>query len=78
FSEALNQLEKAAKANKLGLGSIIACSRLGAKDSRIYYEKLEDLRKIKGSIIKAPFCLVLPGRLHFIEDEALGLLAGKI
>ena len=47
----------------------VACASLGSDEPFIKYGSLEDLKKLK--IKKYPQCLIIPGRLHFIEEEAL-------
>ena len=47
---------------------IVVCEKLGTKYSKIYYDKIENL---KGKKIRAPFCFIIPGKLHFMEKEIL-------
>jgi len=68
FNDALNQFRGALTKNKLKMGLIIACSRLGTNDKKIVYGNIEDL---KNETIKPPFCIIIPSELHFIEEEAL-------
>ena len=68
FNGALNQLLGALTKNKLKMGLIIVCSRLGTNDKKIVYGNIEDL---KNETIKPPFCIIIPSELHFIEEEAL-------
>ena len=49
----------------------VGCARIGSKDFVIKYNKLKELMKINFG--KPPYCLIIPGKLHFIEEEALGL-----
>ena len=56
------------KLEKLNLNKIIICQSLGTKDSKIIYGKISKLKKIK---IKKPFCIIIPSKLHFIEEEIL-------
>ncbi len=67
FSEALKQLEIAGK-DKVKMGRIIICSRLGTKESKIYYDTIANLMKKK---VKAPYCIIIPSVLHFMEEEFL-------
>ena len=46
----------------------IVCSRLGMKGQKIVVGKIKDLEKQK---FEEPCCLILPGRLHFVEEEFL-------
>lgn len=50
---------------------IVVISRAGWKDEKISYGFLEDLKKI--DVGKAPFSIIVPGNLHFLEEEALKL-----
>lgn len=68
FAKALEKLEKDAKSKKVKLKKIVVCSRLGLKDSSIHYEVISKLRSMK---IKTPFCIIIPGELHFLEKEVL-------
>lgn len=63
YQEALGRLEKEKIKEK-----IIVCSCLGTEESKILYKKINEL---KGEKIKAPFCFIIPGKLHFMEKEAL-------
>ncbi|MBM3228385.1 diphthine synthase [Candidatus Pacearchaeota archaeon] len=65
FKETINQLLKAWGKDK-NSEKIFVCSRLGCKDKRIFYDKIENLIK---KTIKPPFCLVIPGKLNFSEKE---------
>ncbi len=67
FKDALNQLIKGSKNKKFKLDKILVCSQLGFK-SRFYYNSINKLKKKK---IKTPFCFVIPGKLHFLEEEVL-------
>jgi len=68
FKEAMNQLKISAKEHKLKLEKIIICSRLGTDSMKIVYDKLD---KLKNNKINAPYCIIIPGKLHFIEEETL-------
>lgn len=67
FSDALRQLEEACK-GKVKIDKIIVCSKLGTEKSRILYKSIE---RLMGEEIYAPFCFIIPGKLHFIEEEFL-------
>ena len=61
FKDAIERLEKVKK--------LIVCEKLGTRGrSKIYYDKIENL---KDKDIQAPFCFVIPGKLHFMEKEVL-------
>ena len=51
---------------------IIICSALGTIKQDIKYNTIENLKKIKFS--NYPQCFVIPGKLHFMEEETLSLL----
>lgn len=46
----------------------IACSCLGTKHQKIIYTSLEKLSKLR---LKKPISLIIPSKLHFIEEEFL-------
>lgn len=70
FHDALKRLEEAAKRKKLKISKIVVCSRLGTRESKIIFGTFNEL---KGKEIQAPFCFILPGKLHFMEEEILKL-----
>jgi diphthine synthase len=45
----------------------IACSMLGSSDQTIRYKKAKEL--LRENIPGIPQCLVVPGKLHFIEED---------
>jgi len=47
---------------------ILGCARLGG-DYKIKYGKAKDLEK--ENFGKPLHCIIIPGKLHFIEEEAL-------
>ena len=72
--DALHQLQVASKNKKIKIGKIIICSRLGTKESSVYYDTPENIKskiKIEYSDIDLPFCIILPSEMHFMEKEAL-------
>lgn len=68
FKDALEELEKSCKENKLKIGKIIVCSKLGTRSKRILYDNIENLKLEK---IEFPFCIIIPGKMHFVEEEFL-------
>ena len=68
FSKALEQLEISAENKKIKLDRIIICSMLGTKNSKIFYDTIENFKDKK---INSPFCFIIPSELHFIEREVL-------
>lgn len=49
----------------------IGCARIGAKDAAIKSGKSKKL--LKESFGRPPHCLIVPSRLHFMEEDALRL-----
>jgi len=47
----------------------VACAGLGSLEPEIAYAKLSELPKFE----KLPQCLIIPGEVHFMEEEALKL-----
>ena len=73
ISEALEILEKIEQRKNGNLITsktfVIACARLGSHDAVI---KAGSLQKIKAlNFGKPPYCLIIPGKLHFMEEEML-------
>ncbi|MBR9706503.1 diphthine synthase [Candidatus Pacearchaeota archaeon] len=68
IDKAIEQLDKCAKDKNVELDKIVLCRKLGTKKSTIFYGTLDQLKKQK---VKSPFCFVVPGELHFMEQEAL-------
>lgn len=68
FQDALKKLETDCKNKKIVLKKVIICERLGLKDSNIYYANANKLKKQK---VKRPFSIIIPSKLHFIEEEFL-------
>jgi diphthine synthase len=68
FEDALEKLEKGLNNKGLEIKKIVVCSKLGTDDSKTYYNTIEELKDKK---VQAPFCIILPGKLHFIEEEVL-------
>lgn len=49
----------------------VVCAALGSDEPEIFYGKLNELKDKK--IKKLPQCLIIPGKLHFMEEEMLGV-----
>ncbi|MBI4159349.1 diphthine synthase [Candidatus Woesearchaeota archaeon] len=47
----------------------VICSRLGTKNKEIKYGKIKDL--IKTKFDNFPQCIIIPGKIHFMEEEFL-------
>ncbi|MBW6442394.1 diphthine synthase [Patescibacteria group bacterium] len=68
FNVALEKLRKDCENNEVPLTKIVVCSRLGCKNSKVYYE---DISNLKQKDLEKPFCFIIPGKLHFTEKEFL-------
>jgi diphthine synthase len=68
IEDAIRELEESAKKEKVKVGKIILCSRLGTKESRIIYREIDGLKHTK---VEKPYCIIIPSKLHFVEEEAL-------
>lgn len=66
----LDILEKSSKNHNIKLEKVIIASRLGNKDRKIIYDRIEKLKKEK---VKEPYCLIIPSSLNFVEEENLNL-----
>ena len=67
--QALRQLEQAAKHKKLKIEKVIVCSQLGISKAKILYNTIPKLKEKKKT--KLPFCIIVPSKLHFTEEEVL-------
>ena len=47
----------------------VACARLGSPSPTIKYGKINKIKDEEYG--KAPYCLIIPAKLHFMEEEAL-------
>jgi len=69
-SEAIEQLLGVNKDKKRIKGlSVVVLSRVGSREQKVTYGKANAL--LKANLGKPPFILVIPGKLHFMEEEAL-------
>lgn len=68
LKDALEELKISVKEYNIKIEKIILCSRLGTKDNKILYEKIEDLINTE---IEKPYCIIIPSKLHFLEKEVL-------
>jgi len=51
--------------------NVVSCSALATDKQEIKYGKINELIKLKFD--KFPQCIIIPGKLHFVEEEALNL-----
>jgi diphthine synthase len=69
FPGAIKQLKEACKNHSVKIKDLIICQALGTVQRRIYYGSLEEMESRRG--VRRPYCLVVPGKLHFLEKEVL-------
>ena len=76
-NQALEILEKIESRKKEKLITkdtmVFGCARLGSDDTMIRSGKLEKVKK--QDFGKAPHCLIIPGKMHFMEEEMANLYA---
>lgn len=66
ISEAIKYLLESGMDKKTKL---IGCARLGMGDAKIAYGEADKVAKVKYGA--APYCLIIPAKLHFAEEEFL-------
>lgn len=70
INDALDILQENDKEKVFGDSFKIVCvSRLGSSDQEIIYDEIKNIKNKK--IEKTPSVLVIPGKLHFMEEEFL-------
>jgi diphthamide biosynthesis methyltransferase len=75
ISKAIMQLEKAAKNHDVKLGKLVICQCLGTKRQKILYRSIDEIREFSG-VVK-PYCIIIPGELHFLEKDFLKIFEGR-
>ena len=55
-------------------GSAVVLSRLGEKDEKITYGSITTLKNAAKSLGKPPFPIIIPAKLHPLEEEYLAML----
>jgi diphthine synthase len=81
IKNAIKQLQESAESEKFNLPEkIIAISNAGTPQQKIFYDTPENLTALQHTTcnlqpetpcISMPFCLIIPTKLHFLEEEAL-------
>ncbi len=69
FKHAVKQLIQASKKHDIKLNKIIICQSLGTRNQKILYRSIEEASEFTG--VQKPYCIILPGKLHFLEKETL-------
>ena len=68
FIFALRQFVKILEMKKVKIEKMLVASCLGTEKQKIFYGSLKELSKEK---IDSPYAFIIPGKLHFLEEEAL-------
>lgn len=75
LSQTVETLEKIEERKKQKLINknllVVCCARLGSDDFIVKYGTLAQIKKFNFG--KPPYCLIIPGKLHFMEEEMLEL-----
>jgi diphthine synthase len=66
LKKAKQQLKESMQNHNLEIEKIVVCSKLG-NQAKIIYDKIENLP----DEITKPYCFIIPGKLHFHEEEFL-------
>jgi len=75
FKDAIKQLEKASKNYKIKIERVVVCQSLGTRNRKIMYRTFEEAKSFSG--VLKPYCIIIPGKLHFLEKETLEGFSGK-
>jgi diphthine synthase len=75
LNNAINQLEKSCKTENVKIEKLIIISNAGLKTQKIYHDTIE---KIKTITVPMPYAIIIPSKLHFIEEEAIETFKEKI
>jgi diphthine synthase len=67
--KAIEQLEKSAKKHNIKLDKLVVCQCLGTKRRKIMYRNFDEIKEFSG--VQKPYCIIIPGELHFLEKEFL-------
>ena len=68
LKDAINELQEALKEKEIQTEKILVCSGLGTENKKIIHDKIENFKNIN---INKPYCIIIPGKLHFFEEEVL-------
>ncbi len=69
FHTALKQLQTAAEHASIQLSRVVICQMLGTPHQKILYRTIADALEFEG--VRKPYCIIIPGKLHFVEKEIL-------
>jgi len=68
LEDAIKELEISAKKHKVKIDKIVVCSVLGTEKRKIIYD---EIKNIKDKNVAKPYCIIIPSKLHFMEEEVL-------
>jgi diphthine methyl ester synthase len=68
FIDAIDELKSAAKDEDYFLNEIVVCSNLATEKQKIFYGTIEQLKKQK---VTNPYLFIVPGIMHFTENDSL-------
>lgn len=75
FQDALKELKEAAKEYEIPLKKVAVCQQMGTPNRKILYRGMDELETYDG--VKSPYCIILPSKMHFVEEEVLGQFSKK-
>lgn len=75
FRDAWDQLKLSSKKHEFTLKNLVVCQAMGTKNQKILYRSMDELETFSG--VKKPYCIIIPGKLHFMEKEVLKNFEGK-
>lgn len=68
FRDAIKQLKEAKEKYNARINKILICQSLGTRKGKILYR---DINEVEEYNIKNPYCIIIPGKLHFTEKGFL-------
>ena len=75
FKDALKQLKTAAKEYDIPLKKFVICQAMGTDNRKILYRTVEEMSGFDN--VKKPYCIILPSKMHFVEQQVLESFGGK-
>ena len=69
FDKALVQLKKAAEEYDLPLKKFVVCQAMGTDNRKILYREIGEMKDYTG--VLKPYCIILPSKMHFVEQQVL-------
>jgi len=69
FNKAREELEEAGKNKNISFDKIIVCSCLGTQKEKIIYQNIKNIKKVE-----KPYCIIIPAKMHFLEEESLKMI----